>query len=329
MKIVKLDQKRGIVKAIIRSYDDLILLSYIIEKGDRLTAYSRRKINVGNSQEIKLVKIGIAIEDLELTETTLNISGKIFTSSDENVPLHKYHTIDLRPKNGFVLNKERLLSFQSHMLLKSQERSPRILICVYEEGYAIFYKITNYSLKRLFEIKEAVSGKRFKSDGRGKFFNRLVTEITNEYSRLKWSLVIVAGKAMDNEELKKTTLKDLDIKYETVSYADTGLKELVEKDKISSLVKNTKIALQRNLVKNYINEISKANNLYVYGIEKIKLALKEMTPEEALVTRDFVLLHKAIIESLDKEGVNIVFFDEKDESLDLLDGFGGAIVKCI
>lgn len=327
MKLVKLDKKRGLVKAIIRSYDDLIVLSYVIEKGDKLVAYSRRKIRVGDSQEIKLVKIGIEVESVELTETSLNVSGRIISSSEESVALHKYHTIDLRPKNGFVLNKEKLLSFQSHMLLKSQERSPRILICVYEDGYAIFYRITNYSLKRLYEIKEGVSGKRFKNESRAKFFSKLVTNIQEEYGKSRWSLVIVAGKAMDNEELKRTALKELNINYETVSYADTGLKEIVGKDTVNTLLKNTKIAVQRNLIKDYINEISNGNLSYVYGAQKIKEKLEESRPEEALISKEFVLTEKEVVEKLDEAGTNIVFFDEKDESLDLLNGFGGAILK--
>ncbi len=322
-----MDQTRGIVKAIVRSYDDLVILSYIIEKGDKILAYSRRKIKMGESQEIKLVKIGLDVEDTALTEMALGISGRIISSSEESVPLHKYHTIYLRPKNGFVLRKERLMAFQAHLLLKSQERSPKIFICVYEEGYAIFYKITNYSLKRLYELKENVSGKRFKNETRSKFLERLVNDIIVQYNKSAWSLVIVAGKAMENEELKKTALKNLKINYETVSYADTGLKELVEKDKISSLLKNTKIATQRTLIRDYIKAISDGNQSYVYGLQKIKEKIADFRPEEALLSKEFVLSNKQIVEVLDSAGTNIIFFDEKDESLDLLNGFGGAILK--
>ncbi len=327
MKLVKLDKKRGILKAITKSYDDLIILSYVIEPGDRLIAYSRRKINVGAAPEIKLVKIAIAVEKISLEETSLGVSGKIMSSSDENVPLHKYHTIYLRAGNGFILQKDKLLSFQANMVLKSQERSPRILICVYEEGYAIFYKITNYSLKRLYEIKENVSGKRFKNETRSNFITRLVEQIIEEYNKINWSLVIVAGKSMENEELKKSALKDLKIQYETVSYADTGLKEITSNQKISSLLKNTKIATQRNMIKDYINEISNGNSLYVYGFQKIKEKMLFEKPEEALLSKEFVMSHKELVEELDKVGTNIIFFDEKDESLDLLNGFGGGIFK--
>jgi hypothetical protein len=171
------------------------------------------------------------------------------------------------------------------------------------------------------------AGERFKNESRAKFFNSLVTAILGEYNKTKWSLVIVAGKAMDNEELKKTALKDTNISYETVSYADTGLKELVEKDKINTLVKNTKISLQRTLVKSYISEISNGNKAFIYGPEKIKAALDGAVPEEAIITREFVLRYKELIEELDEKGTNIIFFDEKDESLDMLSGFGGAIIK--
>ncbi|MEM0142792.1 MAG: hypothetical protein QXL94_02375, partial [Candidatus Parvarchaeum sp.] len=73
MKITKLDSKNNIVKAIVKSYSDLVFLQYIYEKGDELTAYSRRKVVIGKSQEIKTVKISIIIERIKLTENSLDI----------------------------------------------------------------------------------------------------------------------------------------------------------------------------------------------------------------------------------------------------------------
>ena len=59
-----------------------------------------------------------------------------------------------------------------------------------------------------------------------------------------YSVFIVAGKAMDNEDLRKNHLKDKNIVYENVSYADTGLKELLSRDSINA-------ALGKAIVKSY------------------------------------------------------------------------------
>ncbi len=329
MKIVKFEPRKGELKALIRSFDDLITLSYVIEVGDKLTAYSQRKISVGDSKEIRPVKLSLEAENIKLTDSALEVSGKITASSDENVPLHKYHTIALRPHVGFALAKNKFLAFQVNMVIKSRERSPKILICVYEDGYALFYRITNYSTKRLYELKSAVAGKRFKNDNREVFFKKLATEIRANYEKTQWNLVLVGGKAIDNEALRKDYLKDLNISYEIVSYADTGLKEILTKDTVNSLLKNTKISLQRSLINEYIKEISDGEKGYVYGTDKIKSTIKTATPIAALLSRDFVVNNKDLIEELDKNGTEITFFDEKDESLDLLNGFGGAIVRFV
>ena len=328
MRILKLDQRHGVLKAIIRSADDLVVLSYIIEPGDRLVAYTRRKIVVGVSQEIRTVKLGVSVEKVELEETSLGISGKIDSSSDENVPLHKYHTIYLKPKTGFVLFKSAFLKFQVEMVRKSQAKSPKVFICVYEEGYAIFYKITNYSLSRMYEMKERVSGKRFKDAAtREAFLDKLSKHILDENRKGGWDLFIVAGKAIDNEDLKKNLSSAESVTYETVSYADTGLKELINKDRINELLKGTKISSQRELIKEYLGGISDGDKDYVYGKENIVSALSVKAPVQALVTREFITQNKNLIESIDRNGAEIIVFDEADESLEQLIGFGGVLLK--
>ncbi|MCL4399205.1 hypothetical protein M1293_01685 [Candidatus Parvarchaeota archaeon] len=326
MKIVRVDKKNGIIKAIIRSYDDLVVLSYIIEKGDKITAYSRRKITIGDSYEFRTVKISIDVENVVLTENYLDVSGKIYSSSDEDIPLHKYHTIHMKKGIGFVLTKEKVLDFQIRLIERSRLRSPSIFVCSYEEGYAIFYNITNQSLRRVYELKRPVSGKRFKNESRKAFFEELGLALSDEYSK-KWDLFIVAGKAMDNEELRTRYLKDKNVIYETVSYADTGLKELMDRDRINVLLKDTKIAAQRNLIKEYVSAVSKGDERYIYGYEKIKEAVSGKQIESAIMTRDFILKNKDVVNSLDNSGAEITFFDEEDESLEQLEGFGGVIVK--
>ncbi len=326
MKVVKLNRKNSIIKAIVKSYGDLFFLQYIVEKGDRLIAYSRRKITVGDSSEIKTIKIGIEVEKQELGENSLEVSGRIFSSSDEKVPMHKYHTISIKAGTGFILQKSRLLNFQISLLKQAVESTPRVFICVYEEGSAIFYMMSNYRLKKKMEFKEEVSGKRFKNESRRDFFRKLGSLLAEEYKR-RYTAFIVAGKALDNEELRKEYLKGLDIIYETVSYADTGLKELLSRDTINEALKKTKLSVQRKLISEYLTGISNNNKEYVYGMDEINKALSDKKPLQALLSKEYVLNNKEILEKLDRGGCEIIIFDENDDSLSQLLGFGGILVK--
>lgn len=328
MKILKLDRAENEVKILINSTDDLIVLGYVIEPHDRLKAHTQRKVKINETQDIKPVTIEIEVESTKAGENELFVSGKITYASEEAVPLHKYHTIGLEVGDNFTLFKRRFLGFQLEMLEKAAKRSPKIFICTYEDGYAIFYRITNYSLSKLYELKENVSGKAFKNESRKAFFKKLDKHLMDEHERQKWDLFIIAGKRMDNDGLK-TRLKGIDAVYETVSYADTGLKELMNKDKINELMHGTKLAKQRALIGEYLGAISKGDKNYVYGTANIKAALEKGHLSEAIVTRDFVLDHKDIIEAIDAFGARIVFFDEKDDSLDMLNGFGGIILKIV
>ena len=326
MKITKLDTKSGSVKAIVKSYSDLVSLQYILESGDELTAYSRRKVVVGKSQEIKTIKIGILIEKVKLTETSLDITGRITYSSDENVPLHKYHTIQIKRGIGFTLKKGRFLNFQIKLLRQAAESSPTVFICVYEEGAAFFYVMSNYRIKRKMEFNKAVSGKRFKNESRKDFFTKLSALLLEEYKK-RYGAFIVAGKAMDNEDLRNNYLKDKNITYEVVSYADTGLRELLSKNRINEVLNNARLSIQRQLINEYLSGISRNDKQYAYGKEEINLALIERVPQQALLSKEYVLNNREILEKLDSLGCEVVLFDENDESLSQLNSFGGILVK--
>lgn len=326
MKIVKLNRKNNVIKAVVKSYSDLVFLQYIIEKGDELTAYSRRKVTVGRSQEIKTIRIGIAVEKIELMESSLDIGGKITYSSDEKVPLHKYHTLSIRKGMGFILQKNRLLNFQVRLLKQAVETSPKVFICVYEEGYALFYVMLNYRIKKKMELKKDVSGKRFSNESRKAFFVKLSAMLQEEYKK-GYNAFIVAGKALDNEDLRKTYLKSLNIVYETVSYADTGLKELLSRDSINEALGNARLSIQSQLMSEYLTGISKNDKRYCYGNKEILEHLDEKKPLQALLSKEYILNNKEIVEKLDNFGCEIVLFDENDDSLNQLNAFGGILVK--
>ncbi|MCL4373005.1 hypothetical protein M1384_02985 [Candidatus Parvarchaeota archaeon] len=326
MKVTKLDSRNNLIKAIVKSYSDLIFLQYIYENGDELTAYSRRKVVVGKSQEIKTIKLTVIIEKIKLTETSLDIGGRITYSSDENVPLHKYHTIQIKRGTGFILKKSRLLHFQVKLLRQAAETSPRVFICVYEEGTAFFYIMSNYRINRKMNFAKAVSGKRFKNESRKEFFTKLAALLSEEYSK-GYNAFIVAGKALDNEDLRKNYLKDKSITYETVSYADTGLRELLSRDSINEALTRARLSIQRQLINEYLSGISRDDGHYVYGENKLIEALAKRRPQQALISKEYILNNKEIIEKLDNLGCEIVLFDENDESLSQLDSFGGILAK--
>ena len=60
---------------------------------------------------------------------------------------------------------------------------------------------------------------------------------------------------------------------------------------------------------------------------KILEALGSKSPVEVLVTRDFVMENLDLMAKLESLGAEIQFFDEKDDSLDQLAGFGGILLK--
>jgi hypothetical protein len=76
-----------------------------------------------------------------------------------------------------------------------------------------------------------------------------------------------------------------------------------------------------------LSGISKNDKHYVYGKEEIAQALTERKPQQALISKDYVLNNKEIIEKLDGLDCEIVLFDENDESLSQLNSFGGILVK--
>ncbi len=326
MRLVKLNVRKGIIKAIVKSYSDLISLQYILDKEDEIIAYSHRKITIGKSQEVKTIKIGLEIDKVDLDETSLNVSGRIVYSSDENVPLHKYHTITLKIGTGFVLKKQKMMNFQVKILRQTVESAPKVFICVYEMGYAIFYSMSDYRIKKKMELRKNVSGKRFNNESRKVFLSNLSGLLQKEYKK-KYSVFIVAGKAIENEELRREYLNGINVEYETISYADTGLRELLSKDSINSALSKARLSVQRSLMEEYLSGISRNDPRYIYGDEHIKESLVVNQPIQAIVSKDYILKNRETMEKLDLAGCSIALFDENDDSLAQLVNFGGIIVK--
>ncbi|MCW1293940.1 MAG: hypothetical protein OH316_01275 [Candidatus Parvarchaeota archaeon] len=326
MKIIKFYPSEGVLKSVVKSPEDLIVLSYVIEPGDRLVSYTRRKIEFGKEKEIKSVRIGIDVERVELSESALSVSGKIFESSDEDVPLHKYHTIQLELETEFALQKKEFLGYQIKAVRALSARSPRVFICVYEAGYAIFYTLTNYSLKRVRELRESIPGKRFKTAGNRLFFDKLERMLLEKLKE-RWDLFIVAGTTMYNDKLRESLGAD-GIIYETVSYADTGLKELMDKDVVNRELAEKEILNQKKKMDEYLKNISAGDENYVYGLNEIRRRLDSSSmPEEAIVSKNFISGNKELLAALDRLSANIVIFNQQDESQYTLDSFGGIIVK--
>ncbi|MGC8516349.1 MAG: hypothetical protein ACP5MT_00420 [Candidatus Acidifodinimicrobium sp.] len=326
MKIIKFSPSEGLLKVSVKSIEDLVVLSYVIEPGDKIVSQTKRKIEFGKEKEVKTVRLGIDVERVDLSGESLSVSGKIFESSDEDVPLHRYHTISIELDTIFTLQKESFLKYQIKAIKNSSIRSPKVFVCVYESGYAIFYSMTDYSIRKVREIRENVSGKRFKSSGSELFFDKLEKALLEE-TKKDWDLFIVAGVGIYNERIKDKIGID-SIIYETVSYADTGLKELMEKDVINNKLKERSMINQKKKMDEYIKSISSGDNRYVYGVEKIYDKLNHsVPPEEALVSKDFIGRNKDLISALDKASADIVIFNQQDESLYTLNSFGGIIVK--
>jgi len=164
MKVIFQDLKKGEIKVLVQSLDDLWYLAQIIEVEDLVSGITFRKVKIGSNENAKVVKKSVHLEievekiDFSMYGNSLRISGKVKQGLDD-VPLGSYHTIDV--ENGSIIKiiKENWPNFQLKKIKDSQEHGEKILIVALERDEATYALLTNSGYKMIAEVEGDVEKK--------------------------------------------------------------------------------------------------------------------------------------------------------------------------
>ena len=302
MKIIKEAFAKGSVVVSVTTLDDLWFLSHVLDKGDKVSAKTVRKIKMGGEGDRKasVVKKTIFIQiDVEKVEfhkyqNSLRVAGKVLEGPDD-ITRGSFHTINVEEGTAITIEKEQWLKHQvSKIKEATKETFPKVLLCVMDRKEVSFAMLKRYGYEYLSELEGEVQEKAYPLVKKSATFYADIVKRLQEYvARLSIEYIVLASPAFWKEDLMKELEKkapELKNKVTLATCNATGknaMNEVLKRDEVRKLLKNERVIKEIALVEDLFSEIGKEGNA-VYGLEQTKAAADAGAVKILLVTDELI-----------------------------------------
>lgn len=301
VKIIHQDPKEGKIKVKVETLDDLWHLYHVIEEGDIVYAKTFRKQSQRSDslrpEKVQTIPVflGIKVEKVNFHKfaNALRITGPIVSSSREEVPIGKYHTLAIEENNIITIQKEKWKRHHIERLeeaVKASQRA-RVMITVIDEGEADIAVVREYGVEHIANITHNLGGKRYNADRESeekKFFHDLAKTMLEIMERERVDKAIVAGPGFTKENFYKflsENYPDLAKKVvieDTSVTGSTGIYEVIRRGTVDKVYHENRVAKEVQLVEKVIAEISRGK-LVAYGLKEVEEAANYGAIETLLV----------------------------------------------
>jgi len=303
VKIIAKKTRRETVILQVETLDDLWILYNLIQVGDRIEGKTPRRIIATDHEDDKgerrVIHLKIVVEQIEFHEfaNRLRAKGKIVEGPDDIITLNSYHTFNIEEGSVFSLIKDEWTSQEWKMLDDAEKRKmvQKVLVIAIDAGDATFGEIGDYYTKTSITVSEHIPGKRYgdvkdDSEARNAFFAEVFKVIETMLHATKYTKIVIAGPGFTREHFmeycikKNPTLKPLLMTENVSSATVSGIHELMHKQTIQLLLKDTRIVEESNLVEEFFTRLGKETQDIAYGYDEIKKAADMSAIQDLLIT---------------------------------------------
>ncbi|MEM0174206.1 MAG: mRNA surveillance protein pelota [Sulfolobaceae archaeon] len=300
MQVLEFNEKKGILKIKVEDEDDLWILNYSLEKGDRVIARTTRDVSLGNEARRIPIIVELEVEKTEFQAFTsrLRIHGVILDAPERYGIKGSHHTINLDIGDEIVIIKGKWKSHILSKIFKKAEKRFKVLIAIVDFDEFLIavpmlqgIKILEEKSLRSITKEEDVIEKNAEE----------IAKIIKDYSiRLEVDAVIIAGPGPFKEIVnKKLDLKNKKVYLDSVSSATrAGLNELLRRDIITQVVRDYELSEAQKIYEKFMEELAKGSKLVGYGIEEIKNAAIYNAVSSVLVLEDLLGENREIINNI-------------------------------
>ncbi len=275
MKIIKEDEKEGIVEVVPETLDDLWHLSHIIEVGDNASSKTTRRIQDTSGDKIrsdrgvkKTFYLGLDIESISFHLFTgkLRLTGVITRGPEDLIPLGSHHTLEVKLNTPLSIRKERWPKWAIKRVNQAIDASKKLsaIIVVLEDDTATLGLMRQFGIEYYGPIKGHVSGKRIIDKNRQKniiqFYEKVIESIEKFDSIQN---IVIAGPGFVKNDFydyikdKHKELAEISIVEATGSGGRNGISEVLKKGTVEKLTAENRVALEMGAVNNLLTQIAK------------------------------------------------------------------------
>lgn len=296
MKIVYRDMKKGVVKLVPETMDDLWHLQHIMDKGDLVKALTFRTAEQDDDKvrskkaEKKPMVLGIRVEDVEFHQFSdrLRIHG-IIEEGPQN--LGSYHTITIRAgefKEVTILKEEWNVRHLKRLeeAVQSSKKVDIVFVSM-DDDEAVAGVIRQSGIQVFAEIASHRSGKLYKSsDNEKEYFAEIIAVLKNIKQKATPLLIVGPGFAKDRlvayGREKTPELFTPVFLHGTGNSGLSGVYEAMKGGAAEKIGKENRVVLETRLMEQLFEEIAK-DGYAIYGIKEVEDALKSGAVSDLLI----------------------------------------------
>lgn len=290
LKILAKNFKKGIVKVVPKTLDDLWHLYNIIYTDDLVYSRTTREVKPNSEyarpQKGKRVSvfIGVKVENIawDRNLNRLRVHGKIHEAPEDIAGRGTHHTLRLAVNKPITIVKDKWLKHQIDRLERARryETSPLIVVSIDSEEYCIAM-IRQYGIDMRVEGRARLPGKleaKKRANALQRYFKNVLNALRELWQRRHSSIVIIGVGFTKNHFVKYMENQSLEIAQAVVdvksvnSSGVAGIKEALRSGVLGKAFKHLRIVGEAQAVEKVLERLGKEKRNVSYGEEYVEKA---------------------------------------------------------
>ncbi len=302
MKVLERDEKRGTMKVVPQSIDDLWTLYNVIRRGDLIHARTSREVKA-EEEAIRPTKgkrvamsLTLRVEDVSLHSYSekLRVHGIITEAPDEFGLLGSHHTVEVALDKPVTVCKEEWLSHDIERIERAsqEEGNPIIVVSIDDEAGCVVL-LRQHGIEVKAEIAAHLPGK-LEADKRetalARYFDSLLKELVRVWES-GHSLIALIGPGFLKEvfakyvrERRQDIFKDVSAVRTVGNGGVAGVEEAVRSGVLDAVAKKTRMIEETRAVGLFLSRLSSRRRDITYGVEDVRKAVSYGAVELLLVS---------------------------------------------
>ena len=349
MKLLERNLKKGIVKAVPESVDDLWHLYNVIHRNDAVYAYSSREMKLDEGGygrpkrgERVSVFLGVRVESVTWDRLLgkLRVHG-VICEAPETVPAGVHHSLAVALNTPLTIVKKTWPNHEIERLVKASKASekPVLIIAIDDEGYALA-STAQYGFDVKAEEGVKLPGK-LETDKRDEakkaYFRKALNVLRQAWMSAHMPIVIIGVGFVKNDFAKFVENEASDIAESVLDVKSVnnggvaGINEALRSGVLQKTMKQQRILEETEVVEEVLKRLGKGEGNVTYGLKEVARAA-EVGAVEKLVVADSVLREgsdedrlfiEELMRSVEAKGGSLIVVSTEHEAGVKLLGLGG------
>lgn len=342
MRVINKDYKKGFVKLLVDSNDDLWSLYKLIREDDQVSGITTRKIVKGDKAEGErkpvFIKINVKKVEFQESQFALRVLG-IVIEGPEDVPRGVHHSFLVKTGTKLLIEKTKWDTYDKELIKKSIEPSRGdILIVTIDNEEAVYALLTKDKATIINTQKSNIPRKDSPDYEKtiDDYYKAIIKNTKNLIKAKEAKKAIIACWGFIGDDLKVLFKVDSEL-FKNLLFTNVsvtgiaGINELINKGIIDKVRSEDLITRETKLVEEFLIGLAK-QKLVKYGLNEVSEAIKLGAGRLLLISEAVIVDYRMrnkfkaleeLLDNADKYGTKIEFVSSKHEAGERLYKLGG------